>query len=278
MHDVSGHDFGVVYLVGAGPGDPDLLTVRAARLLGSADAVAHDRLVSDGVLSLVAPAAERVFVGKRPGRHHCTQDRINAVLLDLASRHKTVVRLKGGDPFIFGRGGEEAEFLAAHGVEVRVVPGITTAAACGALCGVPLTHRGLATGVRFVTGHCQADAPLSLNWASLADPDTTLVVYMGLQTLPQIVAGLTDHGLSGSTPVLAVENCSTPRERRLKTRLSDCVADTATAGLEPPTLFIIGRVAAMADAPMLPGHTLPDPLIPAPARPVLAVINGRGLS
>ncbi|WP_019646523.1 uroporphyrinogen-III C-methyltransferase [Novispirillum itersonii] len=278
MHGFPAHDFGVVYLVGAGPGDPDLLTVRAARLLETADAVAHDRLVSDGVLSLLSPTAERVFVGKRPGRHHCTQDRINTVLLDLAARHKTVVRLKGGDPFVFGRGGEEAEFLAAHGVEVRVVPGITTAAACGALCGVPLTHRGLATGVRFVTGHCQADAPLSLNWASLADADTTLVVYMGLQTLPQIVAGLTSHGLSGATPVLAVENCSTPRERRLKTVLSDCVGDVARAGLEPPTLFIIGRVAAMADAPVLPGRILPDPQAMPSPRPVLAVVNGWGPS
>lgn len=278
MHGFPERRFGVVYLVGAGPGDPDLLTLRAARLLETADAVAHDRLVSDGVLSLVSPAAERVFVGKRPGRHHCTQDRIHAVLLDLASRHHTVVRLKGGDPFVFGRGGEEAEFLAAHGVEVRVVPGITTAAACGALCGVPLTHRGLATGVRFVTGHCQADAPLSLNWASLADPDTTLVVYMGLQTLPQIVAGLTAHGLPGNTPVLAVENCSTPRERRLKTLLASCVDDVSRAGLEPPTLFIIGRVAAMADAPALSEQFLPDPQAASLNRPVLAVVNGRGPS
>ncbi len=264
--------FGVVHLVGAGPGDPDLLTLKAARLLAGADAVAHDRLVSDGVLTMINASAEKVFVGKRSGRHHCTQDRINAILLELASRHRTVVRLKGGDPFVFGRGGEEAEYLTAQGVEVRVVPGITTAAACG----VPLTHRGLATGVRFVTGHCRADAPLDLNWASLADPDTTLVVYMGLQTLPEIATRLMAHGLSRATPVLAIENCTTPRERRVRTLLADCVADVARAGLEPPTILLIGRVTALADAPALAVPSFATPSVPAadPRTPVLAVVNG----
>lgn len=243
---------GCVHLVGAGPGDPELLTLKAARLIEQADAVAYDRLVSDAVMALVPAHAEQVFVGKESGCHHCTQDRINDILLGLARRHATVVRLKGGDPFVFGRGGEEAEHLARHGVEVRVVPGITSAAACGAVCGVPLTHRGLATGVRFVTGHAKGDAPLALNWASLADPDTTLVVYMGLATLPQTSAELIRHGLPAQTPVLAVQNATTPQERRLVTTLAMAPRVLAEAGFKPPTLLVIGRVAALAEPLDLP--------------------------
>ncbi len=240
---------GSVHLVGAGPGDPDLLTLKAARLIASAEAVAYDRLVSDAVMALVPPTATQVFVGKESGCHHCTQDRINDILLGLARRHRTVVRLKGGDPFVFGRGGEEAEHLTAHGVPVHVVPGITSAAACGAACGVPLTHRGLATGVRFVTGHAKGDAPLDLNWASLADPDTTLVVYMGLATLPQISRQLIAHGLPAETPVLAVQNGTTAQERRLLTHLEAAPEALVQAAFRPPTLLVIGRVAALAEVP-----------------------------
>lgn len=232
---------GRVHLVGAGPGDPDLLTVKAARLLSEADAVAYDRLVSDAVMELVPARAERVFVGKESGCHHCTQDRINTILLELARRHRTVVRLKGGDPFVFGRGGEEAEFLGRHGVDVLVTPGITSAAACGAVTGVSLTHRGLATGVRFVTGHAKANTPLNLNWASLADPDTTLVIYMGLATLPQTSRQLIAHGLPGETPVLAVQNGTTPRERRLLTTLAE--APGALVGSLFPPADTAGRRA-----------------------------------
>lgn len=242
---------GTVHLVGAGPGDPELLTVKAARLLADADAVAYDRLVSDAVMKLVPATAERVFVGKESGCHHCSQDRINSILLDLARRHRTVVRLKGGDPFVFGRGGEEAEYLGRHGVAVAVTPGITSAAACGAATGVPLTHRGMATGVRFVTGHAKADAPLDLNWASLADAETTLVIYMGLATLPQTSAQLIAHGLPPDTPVLAVQNGTTPKERRLLTTLADAPDALTAACFRPPTLLVIGRVAALADAPTL---------------------------
>ncbi|EKV27615.1 Uroporphyrinogen-III methyltransferase [Caenispirillum salinarum AK4] len=259
---------GTVHLVGAGPGDPDLLTLKAARLIETADAVAYDRLVSDAVMEMVPAGAEQVFVGKESGCHHCSQDRINTILLELARRHGTVVRLKGGDPFVFGRGGEEAEFLARHGVEVRVTPGITSAAACGAIAGVPLTHRGLATGVRFVTGHAKGDAPLDLNWKSLADPDTTLVVYMGLATLPRLSAHLIGHGLPSDTPVLAVQNGTTPRERRLLTTLGEAAVSLALARFRPPTLLIIGRVAALADAPELVAEAeaaAPDAAPPAVA-------------
>ncbi|MCA1940919.1 MAG: uroporphyrinogen-III C-methyltransferase [Caenispirillum bisanense] len=253
---------GCVHLVGAGPGDPDLLTVKAARLLAEAEAVAYDRLVSPAVMALVPAAAERVFVGKESGCHHCTQDGINDILLGLARRYGTVVRLKGGDPFVFGRGGEEAEYLTRHGVEVRVVPGITSAAACGAACGVPLTHRGLATGVRFVTGHAKGDAPLDLNWASLADPETTLVVYMGLATLPQISERLIAHGLPADTPLLAVQNGTTPQERRLLTTLRDGPYDLVVAAFKAPTLLVIGRVAALADVAAVPADTLAAATLP----------------
>ncbi|MFA7428701.1 MAG: uroporphyrinogen-III C-methyltransferase [Rhodospirillaceae bacterium] len=243
---------GCVYLVGAGPGDPDLLTLKAARLLTQADVIVYDRLVSDEIMALAPLGTPRVFVGKETGCHHVTQDRINEILCELGTSHRHVLRLKGGDPFVFGRGGEEAEYLRAHGVPVEVVPGITSAAACAAAAGVPLTHRGMARSVRFVTGHVRAGEPLDLDWAGLADADTTLVVYMGLATLPQTSAALMAHGLSPATPVLAVENGTTPRERRLSTTLSHAVEDLAEARFQAPTLLVIGRVAALALGTDLP--------------------------
>jgi len=251
MSGVVTTDVGRVYLVGAGPGDPDLLTLKAARLIAEADIIVHDRLVSADVLALAPAAVPRVFVGKETGCHHCSQDRINEILVDLAQAHGRVVRLKGGDPFIFGRGGEEAAHLARHGIPVEVVPGITSAAACAAAAGVPLTHRGVARSVRFVTGHARADEPLDLDWAGLADGETTLVVYMGLATLPRLSAALIAHGLPAATPVLAVENGTTARERRLLTSLGHAVADLRAHAFQPPTLLVIGVVAAMAvDVPV----------------------------
>lgn len=238
--------YGSVYLIGAGPGDPDLLTLKAARLLAEADAVAYDRLISPEILNLIPASAERVFVGKESGCHHCTQDTIHDILFSLAQRHEKVVRLKGGDPFTFGRGGEEALFLIQRGITVEVVPGITSASACAAVAMVPLTHRGLATGVHLVTGHSKANQPLELDWQRLADPDTTLVIYMGLATLPQISANLIQAGLPADTPVLAIQNGTTPQERRLLTRLDCAVAALKQAGFTPPTLLVIGRVAALA--------------------------------
>ena len=179
-----------VYLVGAGPGDPELLTLQAARVLGQADAVVYDRLVGAGVLDLVPRGAMRIFVGKASSAHHLSQAEINDLLLRLARPGRVVVRLKGGDPFVFGRGSEEAAYLAAHGVPFQVVPGITAAAGCAAAAGIPLTHRGLASGVRFLTGHCRVGLGLDLNWQSLADPDTTLVVYLLVSTVCVIGAML----------------------------------------------------------------------------------------
>ena len=233
-----------VYLVGAGPGDPDLLTVKALRLLRLADTVVFDRLVSDAVLDLIPPATRRIFAGKQAGGHHMRQDEINELLLSLARAGGRVVRLKGGDPFLFGRGGEEAAFLSRHGIGFEVVPGITAAAGCSAYAGIPLTHRGLADSVRFVTGHGH-EGP-ERDWAALADPGTTLVIYMGLRRLPEIVAGLLAGGLPAGTPAAAIERGTTGGQRRVTGTLADLAAQVQAAGLAAPTLVVIGRVVALA--------------------------------
>ena len=232
----------VVHLVGAGPGDADLLTLRAARLLQLADVLVHDRLIGEGVLELANPKAQRIDVGKAAGRHALSQGEINQLLVELAATDRVVVRLKGGDPFVFGRGGEEVIHLLRHGIGVEVVPGVTAALGCAAAAGIPLTHRGLARSVRFVTGHCRADEPLDLDWAGLADPETTLVVYMGHAQIREIASRLRAHGLSKATPVAAITDGCDRRQRVVRTTLEH-VADAAT-GSRPggPTLFVIGRV------------------------------------
>ncbi len=237
---------GKVMLVGAGPGDPDLLTVKAVRAIAQADVVVYDRLVSDEVLALCPEGAARIDVGKQAGRHPVPQGEINELLVRLARSGRTVVRLKGGDPLIFGRGSEEAAELARAGITCEVVPGITSAQGCAAAAGVPLTHRGLASGVRYVTGHCKADEPLDLDWASLADPSTTLVVYMGLANIDEISRALIVHGLPGDTPVVAVCQGTTPRQRRLSASLATVSQRARTAAFDGPVLFIIGRVAALS--------------------------------
>ena len=179
-----------VLLVGAGPGDPDLLTVKAARAIASADVIIFDRLVSDSILELIPASVERIFARKTARNHHVPQDKINAVLVEQANLGKNVVRLKGHDPFVFGRGGEEALHLAKHAIPFEIVPGITSSAGCASYAGIPLTHRGLSHGVRFVTGHTQDGSDLDLNWKSLADPDTTLVIYMGLTHIKRIAIEL----------------------------------------------------------------------------------------
>ena len=236
---------GRVFLVGAGPGDPDLLTLRAARLLRNAETIVFDRLVSDEVLALASPTARRVYVGKSPGRHVTPQERINEILVELALDGQEVVRLKGGDPFIFGRGSEEAAALRAEGIEVEVVPGVTAAQGAAASAGVPLTHRGLATSVRYVTGHCRADLPLDLDWAGLVDTDTTLVVYMGAATIEGIVRELIAHGMPPELPAMAICAATTPKERRLRTRLGALSADAKRQNFTGPVLFIIGHVASL---------------------------------
>lgn len=235
-----------VYLVGAGPGDPDLLTLKAHRLLQEADVVVYDRLVSQEILDLVPTGTSRIFVGKAAGNHHMRQEAINELLANLARRARKVVRLKGGDPLIFGRGSEEALHLARHGVRFEIVPGITAASACTTYAGIPLTHRGLAGSARFVAGHCRADQPLDLDWDRLADPDTTLVIYMGLANLPEIAARLIAAGLAADTPAALIENGSTPRQRRLLTRLDALAATALSERVTSPALVVIGRVVALA--------------------------------
>jgi uroporphyrin-III C-methyltransferase len=234
-----------VYLVGAGPGDPELLTIKAARILRGADAVVYDRLVSEGVIDLVPRGATRIYVGKASNAHCLSQSEINDLLVRLARPGRSVVRLKGGDPFIFGRGCEEAAHLAAHGVNFEIVPGITAASGCAAAAGIPLTHRGLATGVRFLTGHCYADGRLNLNWASLADPDTTLVVYMGLANLPEISARLMKAGLPPNTPAAAIAEGTVERQRVLRTTLERLPEEVSEAGFAAPVLLVIGRVVSV---------------------------------
>ena len=237
---------GKVYLVGAGPGDPDLLTVKALRLLQTADVVVYDRLVSTGILDLVPSGVSRIDVGKASGRHGMPQQEINELLASLARRRRAVVRLKGGDPFIFGRGSEEALHLRRHGIEFEVVPGITAAAACSAYAGVPLTHRGVSRGVRLVTGHFRNDEPIDLDWRALADPQATLVIYMGLSNLGRICRRLVAEGMDPATPSLAVQDGTTPWQRRVFGDLLTLPERVRQLGMDSPLLIIIGRTVALA--------------------------------
>jgi uroporphyrin-III C-methyltransferase/precorrin-2 dehydrogenase/sirohydrochlorin ferrochelatase/uroporphyrin-III C-methyltransferase len=239
---------GSVVLVGAGPGDPELLTLKAHRLLSTAEVVVYDRLVSKEILDLVPTGAMRIYAGKAPGAHHLPQDEINALLVRLAKTGRMVVRLKGGDPFVFGRGSEEAAHLSRAGIPVAVVPGITAAAGCAAAAGIPLSHRGVATGVRFVTGHCREGVPLGLNWQSLADPETTLVVYMGLANIEEMCAELIRAGLPAGTPAIAISRGTTPAERRCRASLEDLPGAVRAEGFVAPVLLIVGRVVEMAEA------------------------------
>jgi uroporphyrin-III C-methyltransferase len=244
---------GVVWLVGAGPGDPDLLTVKALRLLQGADVVVHDRLIPQTILDLAGPKARLIDVGKRKSHHTLPQDDINQLLVALAREGLSVVRLKGGDPFLFGRGGEELQTLRAAGVETHVVPGVTAALAAAAGAGVALTHRGLAQAAIFVTGHAASGGEPDLDWASLAKTNQTVVVYMGLSTAPGIAARLVGAGRSASTPVLVVENASVANERRILSTLGQL--SDAVQGLEGPALLIIGEVAALAvTSPIVSGE------------------------
>ncbi len=235
-----------VHLIGAGPGDPDLLTIKALRLMQTADVVVYDRLVSPDILDMVRAGTPLIYAGKAAADHHMPQAEINQLLVKLAKAGRRVVRLKGGDPYVFGRGSEETEFLARSGVTFEVVPGVTAASGCTAAAGIPLTHRGLATGVRFVTGHCRADVELDLNWDSLADPDTTLVFYMGLANLPQIAEKLTAAGLSAATPAAAIMSGTTPQQKVVLGTLADLPQKAVAAGLRAPVLTVIGKVVSLA--------------------------------
>ncbi len=227
-----------VYLVGAGPGAGDLLTLRALRLLERADAVVHDRLVGPEVLSLIAPRAERIDVGKSPGAGG-DQARINELLVELASHHEVVVRLKGGDPFVFGRGGEEARFLAARGIPVVVVPGVSSAFAAPALAGVAVTHRGLAQGVCVVTALAESGA--DVDFTALALPQLTLVILMGVAQRARISAQLQAGGLDPLTPTAVVHAASTPRQRVVRSALRDL----ACLDVAAPAVIVVGPVAEL---------------------------------
>jgi len=236
-----------VHIVGAGPGDPELLTLKAVKALNQADVVVYDRLVSPEILDLIGPGATRIFVGKAASNHHLPQEEINDLLVRLARNNHTVVRLKGGDPFIFGRGSEEAEYLTRHGISFTVVPGVTAASGISAALGIPLTHRGLATGVRFVTGHAQAGQPLDMDWKSLADEQTTLVFYMGLANLPEISKQLIAEGLPKDTPAAAIAKGTTRDQRQCISTLAELPNLVVELGIPSPVLLVVGRVVGLAD-------------------------------
>jgi len=235
---------GLVQIVGAGPGSPDLLTLRALKCLRRADVVVHDRLVDARVLAFIRPAARRICVGKAPGHHAWRQDAINALLVRLAREGGRVVRLKGGDPFVFGRGGEEVAYLSRHGIAVEVVPGITAAAAAAAAAGVPLTHRGVATSVTFVTGHGRDGLP-DLDWAALARLAGTLAVYMGVANAGPLARRLIAHGLAPATPVAVVENASRPDERVVRGTLGGLAELVRDRRIVAPALILIGEAAGL---------------------------------
>lgn len=251
---------GRVALVGAGPGDPDLLTLKAARLIGEADILFVDRLVGRRIMPMVGDAAEVVFVGKSKGEHSVPQEQIHELMAEAARAGKLVVRLKGGDPFVFGRGGEEVIAMREAGLEVEVVPGVSSALGCAAAAQVPLTHRGVAQAVTFVTGHAALGAEPDLDWAALARGNQTVVVFMGVGAAGSISRRLVEAGRGADTPVAVIENGTRRNEIRAYGRLGELEAVIADAGIEGPALLVIGEVVELgADAPLRLADLVSEP-------------------
>jgi uroporphyrin-III C-methyltransferase len=244
-----------VTLVGAGPGDPELLTVKAARALQSASLVLYDHLVSDAVLDLLPESAVRIYVGKESSRHTLPQGSISDLMVRLARTGRPVLRLKGGDGYIFGRGGEEAQALAAAGVPFSVVPGLTAAQGASASVGIPLTHRDHACSLVLTTGHLRENRELSMDWAMLARPRQTVVLYMGVNNLPEICRQLIAHGLPGNTPAALVERATLPEERCITGTLADLPALAKEHNVKPPALILVGSVVSLRHELMPDGAT-----------------------
>jgi uroporphyrin-III C-methyltransferase/precorrin-2 dehydrogenase/sirohydrochlorin ferrochelatase len=243
---ISANEMGEVYLVGAGPGDPDLLTFRALRLMQQADVVIYDRLVAKPILDMTRHDAEHIYVGKERDKHTMRQEEINQLLAKLAKQGKRVLRLKGGDPFIFGRGGEEIDTLAAEGVPFQVIPGITAASGCASYAGIPLTHRDYAQSVTFVTGHLK-DGTMNINWKMLAQPNQTIVFYMGLIGLPVICQELRNHGVDKDMPIALIQQGTTHLQRVFTGTLETILDIVERERPKPPTLIIVGRVVELQE-------------------------------
>lgn len=237
---------GEVALVGTGPGDPELLTIRALRLIHQADVVLYDNLVSELIMQIVPPSVERIYVGKKRNLHAMRQESINALMVELARSGRRVVRLKGGDPFIFGRGGEEIETLCEQGIDFQVVPGVTAAAGVASYAGIPLTHRDHAQSCVLVTGHLR-DGSINLDWPALARPHQTLVCYMGFLGLAELCLRLVEHGMPDSTPAAIVQQGTQENQRVVTGTLATLPALAAEAQLRPPTLIIVGGVVQLRD-------------------------------
>ena len=235
---------GTVYLVGSGPGDPELMTLKAARLVREADVIVYDHLGAENVLDLARPDAEKIYAGKEASNHALPQEEINVLLVRLAKEGKRVVRLKGGDPFIFGRGGEEIETLAEHGVPFEVVPGVTAASGCGSYAGIPLTHRDHSQICVFATGH-HKDGSVNLDWKALARPNQTVVFYMGIGGADEICRQLMENGLPADHPAAVVQHGTSRRQRVLTATLGTLAAEINKSDIRPPALIIIGTVVTL---------------------------------
>jgi uroporphyrinogen III methyltransferase/synthase len=239
---------GKVYLVGSGPGDPDLITVKAHRLLGEADVLLYDRLVTEEILSIVPKKCEKIYVGKHPGEASATQERINQLLVEKAQHGGTIVRLKGGDPFLFGRGGEEGQVLNAAGIDFEIVPGITSAISVPAYAGIPVTQRHVASSVAFITGHeASSKYEGTVDWESLAKNVDTLVVLMGITNMPIIMDKLMKGGKDPATPVAVIEKGTTPQQRTVVGIIKDIHEKSYNAGIKPPAITIIGEVVNLRE-------------------------------